>query len=392
MTESSSQLQIDSDQMQVDAKPQVNGSEDDDCQLLIVDIKSETKQEEKQSETPAPVSALVAAPIVPKLSRTERERLYKLPSAPHLVVHPSNKAKGGKFECQLVSLSHILDYRKDDNKECSFEVFLFAESFNEMLIRDQGFIIYKHLLALKEEPVVQGQNKRKLSLVSDSNGTKEESAESNETKKLKTADSTNTESAPASTVAVTATADQTDADNKSSNVSKPKPKTLHPDLLLAFTYMDTHRSGYIHEKDLEDFLLLLGLNLTRSKLRVLMKKLNVRDSLISYRSLTDTSSSSSLASNLFYKLPSDDRFVENLISYDAYMKRLIKGVNAAENAQNDNLIVEIEGKSIDVMKTVAKLEASESNLLKLDLKLKESLDEIGKFFIKFYNSQVSSCL
>ena len=64
--------------------------------------------------------------------------MYKLPQIPQLIVHPSKTAKSGKFECQLLSLSHLLDYRKDDNKESAFEVSLFAEYFNEMLITLQA--------------------------------------------------------------------------------------------------------------------------------------------------------------------------------------------------------------------------------------------------------------
>ena len=72
----------------------------------------------------------------------------------------------------MVSLSHLLDYRRDDNKECAFEVSLFAESFNEMLMRDFGFTIYKHLLAIRTDKdkelfalaATAASNKRKLSV------------------------------------------------------------------------------------------------------------------------------------------------------------------------------------------------------------------------------------
>ena len=104
-----------------------------------------------------------------KAARADRERLCKLPVSPHLVVHPSKTAKGGRFECQLVSLAHLLDYRRDDNKESAFEVSLFAEYFNEMLVRDFGFMIYKHVLALRTEKdrellslAAASGNKRKL--------------------------------------------------------------------------------------------------------------------------------------------------------------------------------------------------------------------------------------
>ena len=45
-----------------------------------------------------------------------------------------------------MSLSVLLDYRTEDNKENTFEVSLFAELFNEMLMRDSGFRLYKAVL------------------------------------------------------------------------------------------------------------------------------------------------------------------------------------------------------------------------------------------------------
>jgi hypothetical protein len=46
---------------------------------------------------------------------------YKLPQTPCILVHPNPKAKSGKFECNVASLSVLLDYRTDDNKEATFE-------------------------------------------------------------------------------------------------------------------------------------------------------------------------------------------------------------------------------------------------------------------------------
>ena len=78
-----------------------------------------------------------------------RERRYTLPSdTPAILVHPSTTAKNGKFDCTVMSLSVLLDYRPDDNKEHTFEVghnlrwFLsrikcngsFGSSFNVILI------------------------------------------------------------------------------------------------------------------------------------------------------------------------------------------------------------------------------------------------------------------
>jgi Ca2+-binding EF-hand superfamily protein len=414
LTESSSQLQIDNDQPHLELQA---NEDDEDSQLMIVEAKADIKNGDVDSiavtttpsptvaastepvfvAVPAPPAVVVKAPRPPKLTKAERERLYKLPSAPHLIVHPSAKAKGGKFDCQLVSLSHMLDYRKDDNKECSFEVFLFAECFNEMLIRDQGFNIYKHLLTLRDEPPQQ-LNKRKLSSANENGNAaapanKDELPESSESKKLKSVDSPKAAEASGAESAAPTTPADSESTEKTVVVAaaaatpapvKPKPKTIHPDILLAFTYMDTHRSGFIHEKDLEDFLLLIGLNLTRSKVRALTKKLSIRDSLISYRSLTDAYTTAvSLATNVFYKLPADETFLKTLISFDAYMKRLTESGDSIEDVHANGLFVEIDGQAIDVMKAMSKLEISEANLIKLDVKLKESLDEIGNvnFFL-----------
>jgi LAIKA domain len=89
-----------------------------------------------------------------KLDERERaalEKKYSLPTAPHIVVHPNRAAKSGKFDCTVMSLSLLLDYRPEDTKEHSFEVSLFAELFNEMLMRDFGFNVYKALSLLPDK-------------------------------------------------------------------------------------------------------------------------------------------------------------------------------------------------------------------------------------------------
>ncbi|CAB4060829.1 Cell division cycle and apoptosis regulator protein 1 [Lepeophtheirus salmonis] len=71
---------------------------------------------------------------------------YKLLNNRCIPVHPHPKAKSGKFDCTVMSLSVLLDYRTEDNKEGTFEVSLFAELFNEMLMRDAAFKIYKVIM------------------------------------------------------------------------------------------------------------------------------------------------------------------------------------------------------------------------------------------------------
>lgn len=57
-----------------------------------------------------------------ELERQRRERRYILPDEPTIIVHPNWAAKNGKFDCSVMSLSVLLDYRLEDNKEHSFEV------------------------------------------------------------------------------------------------------------------------------------------------------------------------------------------------------------------------------------------------------------------------------
>lgn len=56
------------------------------------------------------------------MERQRRERRYILPDEPTILVYPNWAAKSGKFDCSVMSLSVLLDYRLEDNKEHSFEV------------------------------------------------------------------------------------------------------------------------------------------------------------------------------------------------------------------------------------------------------------------------------
>lgn len=60
-----------------------------------------------------------------KLCERERialEKRYTLPESSHIIVHPSRMAKSGKFDCTVMSLSVLLDYRPEDTKVLKFEV------------------------------------------------------------------------------------------------------------------------------------------------------------------------------------------------------------------------------------------------------------------------------
>ena len=140
------------DNLQKDQDMDMNIAEMDMSEVTVIDEYDSTKcdeQEEKVSHKKKPEPK--------KMDEKEKamwEKRYFLPDTPHIVVHPSKTARNGKFDCTVVSLSLLLDYRKDDTKEHSFEIGLFAEAFNEMLMRDFGFNIYKsfNVLSINNKP------------------------------------------------------------------------------------------------------------------------------------------------------------------------------------------------------------------------------------------------
>merc|ERR1712002_1059060 len=113
------------------------------------------------------------------LDERQKEKIaaaYKTPSTPCIFVHPNTKAKSGKFDCRTESLSVLLDYRTEDNKEGTFEVSLFAELFNEMFIRDSAFKLYKAIFNAHEKPK-EKKDEKKEEIDGDKVETKDESNE-----------------------------------------------------------------------------------------------------------------------------------------------------------------------------------------------------------------------
>lgn len=74
--------------------------------------------------------------------------------------------------------------------------------------------------------------------------------------------------------------------DKDSKKKKTKVYTSDPYLLLSFVYFDQTHCGYIFDKDIEELIYTLGLNLSRAQVRKLVQKVVTRDSL-HYRKLTD---------------------------------------------------------------------------------------------------------
>lgn len=258
------------------------------------------------------------------------EKRYTLPDQPYIIVHPSRTAKSGKFDCTVMSLSLLLDYRPEDTKEHSFEVSLFAELFNEMLMRDFGFNIYRALYELPEKPKEEKEKekdkkkkdddkkcedeKKKDEKKKEDEKRKEEKNKKDEKEKKeekekkseererrsekrdeekkydkreeKRSEQENGDSEEDDEFDEDENKEKRKTDRERKRRDRPKMFTKDRNLLLSFIYFDQTHCGYIFEKDIEDLLYTLGLSLSRAQVRKLVGKVISRDSL-HYRKLTD---------------------------------------------------------------------------------------------------------
>ncbi|KAG8037133.1 hypothetical protein G9C98_004455 [Cotesia typhae] len=255
-----------------------------------------------------------------KKKNIERERAllekrYTLPEASNIIVHPSKIAKSGKFDCTVMSLSVLLDYRPEDTKEHSFEVSLFAELFNEMLMRDYGFRIYRSLCSLPEKTKEKDEDKKKDKKDDKRDDKKDDkekrkdddkkSSKKDDKKRENSKDKKDDKDGKGKSDDKERDKDDDDEfeddeteddDNsikdgkrdkeKDSKKKKVKLYTHDPYLLLSFVYFDQTHCGYIFDKDIEELIYTLGLNLSRAQVRKLVQKVVTRDSL-HYRKLTD---------------------------------------------------------------------------------------------------------
>lgn len=256
------------------------------------------------------------------------ERRYRLPETPQILVHPSSTAYKGDFTCSLTSLSILLDYRPVDTSKHCFELSLFAEQFNEMLMRDFGFNIYKavHNLPadfLAEEPKEAEKEKdakrkkideeepkeKKVKREDDSNvdisskdggkakedqngiasekagkttsdGDKErrsvkdkEHKDRDRDHKDRDRDVKERERERERERRISRRDDDSDGDDYSIRSGDPKRRTkkvtVDPDLLLSFVYFDQTHCGYIFTTHIEDLFYSLGLKLARGDIKSL---------------------------------------------------------------------------------------------------------------------------
>lgn len=240
------------------------------------------------------------------------EKRYRLPENPQILCHPIQQTSIDKFTCEVRSLSILLDYRPEDTKKSCFEVSLFAELFNEMLMRDFGFNIYKVLYSMPEPEQSEHDSKeRRDKSVEDEPKEKRHRKEhevSSESKSSKKDDSSNTASHEKSKSSENDKESKISKDVRSRDKEKDKEKsgrerrtsrredddsddersmdakkretkkmvTVDPDLLLSFVYFDQTHCGYIFSNHLEELFYSLGLRLSRSDTKKIINKVAPR--------------------------------------------------------------------------------------------------------------------
>jgi hypothetical protein len=139
-------------------------------------------------------------------------------------------------------------FRTDDNKEGTFEVSLFAELFNEMLMRDSAFLIYRALANIPEKPPKEKkkekeeekkkekeEEKKEKEEDKKENGDKEEEGEKGEEEKEKEERKKREE-------------ERKKRREEEEEEEKKEMVTKDSDLLLGCSYFDLSHCGYFETK------------------------------------------------------------------------------------------------------------------------------------------------
>ncbi|XP_061491174.1 cell division cycle and apoptosis regulator protein 1 isoform X2 [Rhineura floridana] len=389
--------------------------------------KSEKEDEEEEERKSEDDKEEEERKRLEEVERQRRERRYILPDEPAIIVHPNWAAKSGKFDCSIMSLSVLLDYRLEDNKEHSFEVSLFAELFNEMLQRDFGVRIYRSLLSLpdkedkKDKKNKKDEKKEKKEDRDDENDDpkpkrrksgdekekkderddrKREDKRKDDSKDDDEMEDDNNQEEYDPMEAEDAEDEDDDRDDEEMNrrddrregnrhckerASKDKERdktqmiTVNRDLLMAFVYFDQCHCGYLLEKDLEEILYTLGLHLSRAQVKKLLNKVVVRESCF-YRKLTDTSKEEENIEEI--ETPQEEMLGNRLLLPSPAIKQESQG-----SEENVGLIV-YNGAMVDVGSLLQKLEKSEKGRAEMEQKLQsleEKTDEDGKTILNLEN-------
>ncbi|ELU05545.1 hypothetical protein CAPTEDRAFT_214786 [Capitella teleta] len=342
-----------------------------------------------------------------------RERRYTLPDQPSILVHPSTTAKSGKFDCTVMSLSLLLDYRQEDNKEHSFEVSLFAELFNEMLMRDFGYNIYKALLAApekKEDEKEKKKEKKEEKRDTEEPASKRRKSDREEDREEKEGGGEKSEEEEDDRDSLKERHRSHERERKK---EKPRLLTVLPQLLLSFVYFDHMHTGYLVDKDVEEIFHILGLHLSRSQIKKQVKKVVLRDTL-NYRKLTDKTVSKeeekdeteekkeaeTETENAEKKIVPDDPFLLGNLSYlHSLEERSEAGdsANSSEGLTQDGAsqptaqgMVLYKGALLDIESFMQRLEKAEKTYTATEHKLKEVQEEMDMLKASFSSSEQNS--
>nr|XP_008113412.1 PREDICTED: cell division cycle and apoptosis regulator protein 1 [Anolis carolinensis] len=378
--------------------------------------KSEKEDEEEEERKSEDDKEEEERKRLEEVERQRRERRYILPDEPAIIVHPNWAAKSGKFDCSIMSLSVLLDYRLEDNKEHSFEVSLFAELFNEMLQRDFGVRIYRSLLSLpekedkKDKKNKKDEKKEKKEERDDENddpkpkrrksGDEREDKRKDDSKDDDEMEDENNQEEYDPMEAEDAEDEDDDRDDEEMNrrddrregsrhckdrafKDKEKDKiqmiTVNRDLLMAFVYFDQCHCGYLLEKDLEEILYTLGLHLSRAQVKKILNKVVLRESCF-YRKLTDASKDEESPEEM--EPPQEEMLGNKMLLPSPATMQESKGAE-----ENVGLIV-YNGAMVDVGSLLQKLEKSEKARAEMEQKLQsleEKTDEDEKTILNLEN-------
>uniref|UniRef100_A0A8C6X3B5 Cell division cycle and apoptosis regulator protein 1 n=1 Tax=Naja naja TaxID=35670 RepID=A0A8C6X3B5_NAJNA len=361
--------------------------------------KSEKEDEEEEERKSEDDKEEEERKRLEEVERQRRERRYVLPDEPAIIVHPNWAAKSGKFDCSIMSLSVLLDYRLEDNKEHSFEVSLFAELFNEMLQRDFGVRIYKALLSLpdkedkKDKKPKKDEKKEKREERDDENDDpkpkrrksgddkdkKDDRDDKKREDKRKDDSKDDDEMEDDNNQEEYDPMEAEDAEDEDDGINKTQMVTINRDLLMAFVYFDQCHCAYLLEKDLEEILYTLGLHLSRAQVKKLLNKVVLRESCF-YRKLTDTSKDEENPEEI--ESPPEEMFGNRLLLPSPAIKQESK-----TSEENVGLIV-YNGAMVDVGSLLQKLEKSEKARAEMEQKLQsleEKTDEDEKTILSLEN-------
>lgn len=340
--------------------------------------------------------------------RKEIETKYQLPSNRSILVHPTT-TKGDKFDCRVVSLHYLLNYaNKDTIKEKCFELYLFSEAFFEMLMRDYSYQIYRSLYSCLE--VTDTSVEPQTTITEQTNESNDNNLENKE-EQIEPMITSNTEDVnlpgldlhiednekkrkrtpspeDSSSQRKKPTSEETDdkkATTTTTAVVQTRPRTIHPELLLAFTFFDRNRCGYLTEKDLEEILLLSGLSLTKNEAKMLVSR-TAHNEKVQYHQLTDKTLPVDDNSNHIETTETDiDPLAPkgNLLLLPQHLS--VFGSRSTTTNDGSQLAT-----SVDNQRAIKQLEMSNKIQTGLELKIDTLKKEINKLTDELHSTQKSN--